>query len=281
MYATSSGTITNVYWDFGDGSTNNTAASTVSHLYPVAGTNTVILSISGPLGSSTLARTNYIVVTNPPPVIVLSTNLIIVPEGSSNSFTVMLSRPPDNDVAVATSFTSGGTNLSVIGGGVLAFNSNNWNIAQPVFIGAVTDLDTVNEQAQFTLSSPGLLSQTITAIEADKDFGLIVSTNALTVPEGSTNSFTVQLNNQPGSEVTVSVAFASGDTNLGVADGPTLIFNPTNWNLPQSVAISAADRPASARVKSNTCSARRPDVEKRAACAGHIFEASESDVRNA
>ena len=55
--------------------------------------NTVILSISGPLGASTLARTNYIVVTNPPPVIVLSTNLIIVPEGSSNSFTVMLSRP--------------------------------------------------------------------------------------------------------------------------------------------------------------------------------------------
>ena len=49
-----------------------------------------------------------------------TTNLLIVPEGGTNSFTVSLSRPPDNDLTVTTLFTSGDTDLSVVGGGVRA-----------------------------------------------------------------------------------------------------------------------------------------------------------------
>jgi len=41
--------------------------------------------------------------------------------------------------------------------------------------------------------------------------------------------------------VTVSIVLASGDTNFSVADGATLIFNASNWNLPQSVLIAAAE----------------------------------------
>src|SRR6266403_2133743 len=58
---TSAGTLTNIFWDFGDGSTSNNAGLTVSHIYQLAGTNTVLLSVSGPLGVSTVTRTNYIV----------------------------------------------------------------------------------------------------------------------------------------------------------------------------------------------------------------------------
>src|SRR5437667_4432679 len=120
-------------------------------------------------------------------MIMLSYNCVIIPQGSSNPFTVMLSRPPDNDLTITTSFTSGDTDLSVVGGGVLAFNSNNWNVAQSVFITDAEDPDIVSGQAVFSISSSGLISQTITAIEADKDLGLVVSTNSLAVPEGGTN----------------------------------------------------------------------------------------------
>jgi len=68
----STGTITNRFWDFGDGSTTNTTASTFNHVYANAGTNSVSLTVTGPVGTNTLPRLSYIVVTNPPPLLVVS-----------------------------------------------------------------------------------------------------------------------------------------------------------------------------------------------------------------
>jgi PKD repeat protein len=58
---TSAGNITNRFWDFGDGATTNTTLATVSHTYTSSGSNTVGLTVTGPLGSSTTIRTNLIV----------------------------------------------------------------------------------------------------------------------------------------------------------------------------------------------------------------------------
>jgi PKD repeat protein len=63
---TSTGSITNRFWDFGDGSTTNTITNSLSHVYN-AGTNTVTLIVSGSGGSDTNTKPNYIVATNPPP----------------------------------------------------------------------------------------------------------------------------------------------------------------------------------------------------------------------
>ncbi|HEY6167914.1 MAG TPA: PKD domain-containing protein, partial [Verrucomicrobiae bacterium] len=63
----STGSITSRLWDFGDGGTTNTAATSLSHTYTTAGTNSVTLTVTGGSGSGTLTRTNYIIVTNPPP----------------------------------------------------------------------------------------------------------------------------------------------------------------------------------------------------------------------
>src|SRR5262249_19241705 len=57
------GTITNRFWQFGDGTTTNTSATTVAHTYVLPGTNAVTLTVSGSLGVNTLMRTNYIVPT--------------------------------------------------------------------------------------------------------------------------------------------------------------------------------------------------------------------------
>ena len=60
----STGYITNRSWDFGDGATTNTSAGAVSHIYAAGGSNTVTLTVSGPLGVSTRTQTNYIAVTD-------------------------------------------------------------------------------------------------------------------------------------------------------------------------------------------------------------------------
>jgi PKD repeat protein len=60
---TSAGYVTNRLWNFGDGATTNTIATTVAHTYATGSTNSVTLTVLGPTGSSSLTRTNYILAT--------------------------------------------------------------------------------------------------------------------------------------------------------------------------------------------------------------------------
>ena len=55
----SSGTITNRFWNFGDGGTTNVITNSVLHYY-AAGTNHVTLTVYGLGGNSTLTRSNYV-----------------------------------------------------------------------------------------------------------------------------------------------------------------------------------------------------------------------------
>ena len=64
------GAITNRFWNFGDGTTTNTTALSLSHVYQVPGTNTVTLIVSDATGSSTNIKTNLIVATYEPPQLV-------------------------------------------------------------------------------------------------------------------------------------------------------------------------------------------------------------------
>ena len=54
-----------------------------------------------------------------------------------------------------------------------------------------------------------------------------VIATAVPVPEGGTNSFYVRLALQPASATTVTVAWLSGDTNITVNSGSSLIFTPS------------------------------------------------------
>jgi PKD repeat protein len=68
---TSTGSITNRFWSFGDGGTINTMTTSVQHVYPTVSSNSVTLIVSGLGGSNTNTKPNYIVVSSavpPPPV---------------------------------------------------------------------------------------------------------------------------------------------------------------------------------------------------------------------
>jgi PKD repeat protein len=56
---TSTGTITDRFWDFGDGGTTNTTTNSVTYCYAL-GTYTVTLVVTGPDGVSTNTQVNYI-----------------------------------------------------------------------------------------------------------------------------------------------------------------------------------------------------------------------------
>ena len=65
---TSSSLVTNASWTFGDGGMLDTNASAVVYTYADIGTYSVSLTVTGPGGTTSTNRVNYIVVTNGPPV---------------------------------------------------------------------------------------------------------------------------------------------------------------------------------------------------------------------
>lgn len=70
---------------------------------------------------------------------------------------------------------------------------------------------------------------------------IITSTTSLTVPEGKTTQFQAKLSAQPTTNVTITVARSSGDSDIGIQSGGTLTFTTANWNTNQTITLSAAE----------------------------------------
>ncbi|MHC4641230.1 MAG: right-handed parallel beta-helix repeat-containing protein [Planctomycetota bacterium] len=70
--------------------------------------------------------------------------------------------------------------------------------------------------------------------------GFVLSTAYLDVPEGGSNTFTVALTQDPGADITVTIAKESGDTDITVSTA-VLVFNSSNYSIPRAVTVEAAD----------------------------------------
>lgn len=83
------------------------------------------------------------------------------------------------------------------------------------------------------------VSEPYTFDVADKQF--VLSTESLNVPEGQTATFTVRLLQNPQETVQVTVAKVSGDPDITVQSGGSLTFNSSNYSVPQTVTLAAAE----------------------------------------
>lgn len=69
----------------------------------------------------------------------------------------------------------------------------------------------------------------------------ILSTRSLIVPEGGAAEFTVALAEPPSNTVDVAVAHYSGDPDITVESGGLLTFDASNYSVPQTVTLEAAE----------------------------------------
>ena len=182
----------------------------------------------------------------PQPGITLSASKVTVAEGGTASYTVKLDSRPRADVAITTARHSGDADVSIASGASLTFTPNNWSTAQTVTLAAAEDDDMLDGIAtiRYTVSSAdtgyaGLSTVDVTATEIDNDDqgGIILSTNALTVTEGSSATYTVALSHRPIGDATVTLTTA-GYGSIAVAP-ESLTFTPANWNTPQTVTVTA------------------------------------------
>jgi hypothetical protein len=161
---------------------------------------------------------------------------VAITEGSSATVQVKLTAQPPGNLVVNI-----GSNDSAVtvNPSSLTFTTANWDTNQGVTLtGAQDDTDVINESATITLSATGLNNKVLTANVTDNDTQVITATPAnLSVAEGSTGSISVVLDKLPAANVTVNVS--SNDTTAATVSVSSLTFTPANYNVAQSVQVSA------------------------------------------
>ena len=169
-------------------------------------------------------------------------------DAGSATFTVKLSLASSRTVTVAWA-TGDGTATAgddyTAGSGSLTFSAG--TLTRTISV-AVTDdaVDEENETFKVTLSNPsqaalaGSGGDTAEATILDNDARAVtVAPTALTVAEGGSAPYTVELESEPTANVTVTVTVPTG---TDVTTSPTaLTFTAANWETAQTVTVTAAE----------------------------------------
>ena len=170
-----------------------------------------------------------------PVALTLTPSAVSVSEGSMQPFTVELASVPAGPVTVGVE--SGDPGAATVDPASLAFTTTDWNQPQTVTVTGVQDGDTADERVTITLSGAGVRTGTVTVdVTDDTPVALTLTPSAVSVSEGSTQPFTVELASVPAGPVTVGVE--SGDPGAATVDSASLAFTTTDWNQPQTVTVT-------------------------------------------
>ena len=186
--------------------------------------------------------------------VLLDPSTVAVSEsGTSDTYTVVLASEPTGDVTV-TLATPGGQATAVSTSGAtstLTFTDENWDDPQSVTVNAVDDEVAEGDHSTavtHTASGGGYDSVSIGSVTVEIDdndvAGASVAPGTVDVAEGGASAtYTLVLNSQPTSDVTISITPVGGQvTATATSSGlGTLTFTPSNWDEPQSVTVAAVD----------------------------------------
>jgi hypothetical protein len=169
-------------------------------------------------------------------------------DGGSATFTVKLNSEPTADVAIPVS--SSDTSEGTVSTELLTFTSVNWDTNQTVTVTGVND-DLQDGDISYSAaldstssSDPNYNNQNpsdVTVSNTDNDTaGFTISAiSGDTTEANGTATFTVRLNTEPTSSV--SIPLSSSDTSEGAIAISTLTFTTGNWSTPQTVTVTGVN----------------------------------------
>ena len=207
---------------------------------PVVLTHTVS---GGDYEGVTTADVEVTIIEDDTPGVAVSELALTITEGDSQSYTIVLDTEPTADVTVAIQVPE---NTDIAASPLaLTFTAANWNTPQTVTVTAAHDDDAIDDDPvvlTHTVSGGDYEGVTTADVEVtiieDDTAGVTISTNTLEVTEGDSQSYTIVLDTEPTSDVTVAVAVPE-DAEVAV-DETVLTFTTDNWNTPQTVTVTAA-----------------------------------------
>jgi len=170
---------------------------------------------------------------------------------TTDTFTVALDTEPTANVVVLVS--GGDITELTLAPAALIFTSTDWNIPQTVTVTGVDDIlfdgirvtyITIYVFNELSADEYGAApSISILADTYDNEVAgyTVVESGGSTVvsEDGDTDSFTVVLDERPGSNVAFSVT--SQDQEEGLVSPFTLTFTPSNWDTPQTVVVTGVN----------------------------------------
>ena len=167
---------------------------------------------------------------------------LTVAEGVDGEYTVVLDSQPTRNVTVTIGGASD-TGLT-LNPSTLTFTTSDWNSAKTVTVSAGLDDDADSETITLTHTVTsndalyeGISAEDVVVTVTDPDPGVKISKTALTIVEGSSDTYEVVLNTQPAGDVTVTIAGHAGtDASL---DETTLTFTDEDWETAQTVTVTA------------------------------------------
>ena len=161
---------------------------------------------------------------------------VTVAPGATATYTVALTKA----YAGTLSVTSDDTAAATVSPPSLTFTTSNYSTARTVTVtGVENGTATINHAFRLTGATEDAIPDagTVDVTVADTP-GVTVSTAALTVAEGGSETYTVRLNTVPSDDVTVTVGGEAEDVTV---TGSPLTFTTANWNEPQTVTVNAAE----------------------------------------
>ncbi len=169
--------------------------------------------------------------------------------GSTATFTAVLEARPATDVVLGVS--SPDTGEATVSASTLTFTPDNWSTAQTVTVVGVDDevadgnqsssvvVTVMDASSDDDFDALGDRAVRVTTID-DESAGFTLWTTAVAVGEdGTSDTFTVVLNQAPTTDVVV--ALSSADTGEATVSPATLTFTATDWSTPQTATVSGVD----------------------------------------
>ena len=201
----------------------------------------------GGYASTTVPNLEVSITENDTPAVTIEPTALSVVTGRTNKYSVKLATEPTGDVTVTI---SGHASTDVtLDKTTLTFTTDNWDTAQTVTVSATQNAATAKVTLAHTVAGADYGSVTAEPVvvsvvgvagqQQTIQVGVSSSTQTLTVPEGGANSYTLVLGSRPTGDVAVGVTLPTG-TDLTL-DKTTLTFTSTNWDVAQTVTVTAAE----------------------------------------
>ena len=175
-------------------------------------------------------------------VLSFSATSLTVDEGCNVTYTVALKSEPSDDATVTLRDPSN-TDVTVKPT-ALTFTPDNWNVPQTVTVTCAEDDDALDDRSLVVHMISGVDYECVffplvrITVKDNDTWGVTLSETALTMDEGGTGTYTVQLDTEPRFDVTVTINDPTDNTDVTTAP-EFLTFTNLNWNKPQTVTITA------------------------------------------
>jgi hypothetical protein len=182
-------------------------------------------------------------------VIITPLSLNLIEGGTTGSFTVRLNSSPVAPVIVNFNASTQINPLTS-----LTFDATNWNLPQTVNVSAIDDTlieglhteQIISNISSNDLNYNGFFVNPVAVNITDNDTEPPVNNAGILIQqtEGSTNvteggivdTYQISLTGQPTANVTLNLTSDNQITPI-----PAITFTPTNWNLPQTITVTAID----------------------------------------